>query len=230
MAPRLGIVCGLALERDLLERAGVLSGSGTDCRVAPGQAAAAAAQQLLDAGCAGLLSFGLSGGLRPELPPGCVILAEGVWLPDGRTVAADPRWRNRLLARLIPEIDCAGGLLAGEADALMTPAAKAACHRRTGALAVDMESAGVAQVAQARQAPFLVVRCIADPAGRALPSWLPETVRSDGTTPMAAVLAGLLRHPGDLPALLALARDSRAAARSLSRVALLGRSLFEFDG
>jgi hopanoid-associated phosphorylase len=230
VAPRLGIVCGLALERDLLRRAGVVDDGTVACRVANGGAAATVAPQLLDEGCAGLISFGLSGGLHPRLPPGCLLLAEGVHLPDGRILATDPRWRSRLQARLLPQLDCASGLLAGSADALTTPAAKADCHRRTSALALDMESAGVALAAAARQRPFLVVRAIADPAGRDLPAWLTATVRADGTTPIAAVLAGLLRRPLDLPALVALARDSRAASRSLSRVALLAGPLFQFDG
>lgn len=230
MAPRLGIVCGLALERDLLRRSGVVDDRTVACRVANGGAAAAAAQQLLDDGCGALISFGLSGGLHPRLPPGCLVLADGVRLPDGRCIATDAAWRRRLQARLLPPLDCASGLLAGSDDVLITPAAKADCHRRTGALAVDMESAGVAQVAQAGQAPFLAVRCIADPAGRSLPVWLAATVRADGSTPIAAVLAGLLRHPVDLPALLLLARDSRAAVRSLSRVVQLGRPLFQLDG
>ena len=47
---------------------------------------------------------------------------------------------------------------------------KAALFERTGAVAVDMESAAIAEVAEQHGLPFLAVRVVVDSAGDVLPA------------------------------------------------------------
>jgi hypothetical protein len=113
------------------------------------------------------------------------------------------------------------GALAGSARLLASPAAKAVLHATSGAHALDMESHLVAAAAAAAGVPFLVVRAIADPVGRALPPLAQSALGPEGEMRPAAVLAGLLRRPQDLAALLRLGRDSARGFASLRRVAAL---------
>jgi adenosylhomocysteine nucleosidase len=180
------------------------------------------AARLVAGGAAGLVSFGLAGGLSPELAAGDLVLADMVMLPDRRLVVTDAAWRRRLAALLgaagIPALEKP---LAGSDRLLASVAAKAALRWSHAACAVDMESHALAVAAQRAGLPLLVVRAIADPSKRVIPEAAQGVLGPDGVPRVAALLGGLLRRPGDLPALLRLARDSSSGLATLRRVAAL---------
>jgi len=184
--------------------------------------ARAEAARLIAEGAVGLVSFGLAGGLSPALASGDLVLADAVVLPDGERIATDLAWRSRLSAR----IEIAGraphqAAVAGSDRLLATVAAKRALFAATGALAVDMESHAVAEVAHAAGRPFLVLRAIADPADQALPRAATVALGPGGEVRLLAVVRALLDRPAELPALLRLGRQSRRALAALRRVVLL---------
>jgi hypothetical protein len=82
-----------------------------------------------------------------------------------------------------------------------------------------MESHGVGAAAAAAGLPFIVVRAVADPARRALPPAALAGIGQDGRRRPLAVLLRLALRPLDIGDVLRLAGDSRAALRSLGRVA-----------
>ena len=120
--------------------------------------------------------------------------------------------------------------IAGVDSPLADAAGKAELFDTSGSVAVDMESAIVARAAERHGLPFAILRVIADPAHRPLPSSALVAMRSDGEVDIAAVLGALLRNPQELPALLRLALDSRAAFSVLVRArALLGPDFASAD-
>jgi len=213
VAASVGVIVGVQAEARCLAGLGVLVG----CSGARPARLRAEAARLLGAGVQGLVSFGLAGALVSELAPGELVVAEAVVLPDGRRLAVDADWRRRLVA----VVGGGGGTLAGSERLVASAAAKAALHAATGACAVDMESHVVAGAAAAAGLPFVLVRAIADPSGRAIPPSARHALGADGEVRPAAVLAGLLRRPQDLAALLRLGRDSARAFATLRRVAAL---------
>jgi adenosylhomocysteine nucleosidase len=98
---------------------------------------------------------------------------------------------------------------------------KAAAFRDTGAAAVDMESLFVARIAANHQLPFICVRVIVDTAADALPRAVVAASRG-GTVEIWPLLAGLMRAPADVAALMRLARRYRSAMRALRLVARAG--------
>lgn len=110
-------------------------------------------------------------------------------------------------------------LLAGSDSVLLTSAAKSALRSRTGALAVDMESHRVAASARRARLPVAALRAVSDAAGRRLPALVAHALDAAGRPRRAAVLAGIIRRPWDLPALIAARRDSRAALAALAAAA-----------
>jgi adenosylhomocysteine nucleosidase len=206
---RLGIVCGLRSEAEALGIDGVaVSGARPDM-------AEAEAARLADQGATALLSIGLAGALAPGLRPGDLLVPDAI-MAAGRRFPADAALGNRLglpVHRLG---------LAGADTVIASPAAKARLHQQTGAAAVDMESHRVARVASSRALPFLAIRVIADPADRAIPSAADGAVRADGSVDVLRTLMRLAARPWQLPALIALGRDSAAAHARLEEV---GRSL-----
>ena len=201
----LGIVVGLAAEASIARRFGgrVAIGGGTP------DGARRAALGLVESGAAALLSFGLAGGLDPALRPGDLVVPRGV-LVSGRRFDTDPAL-CRLLGGATPH-----ALLGGERIVAET-ADKQMLWRTTGCAAVDLESAAVAEVASDKNLPFAVLRAICDPAGRAVPPAALAALDAGGAVALGRVLVSVGRQPGQLAALLALARDAVRARRALLR-------------
>jgi adenosylhomocysteine nucleosidase len=222
-----GIVAALAAESRALGRAtrrGQAHASLADgsLLIVSGMGRAAAghgARQLVEAGAQALVSFGLAGGLDPALVAGTVVLPSEVISPEGRRFAASSPWRGALHAALaVSQPLCGGTLLTCDA-AIGCAADKARAFRDTGAVAVDMESAAVAEVASSHGLPFVAVRAIVDTAGDTLPRALLKVGADGGTLRLGRLLGSLTQTPTDLLRLIRLAHGYRAARRALSRVA-----------
>ena len=98
-AGRLGIVTGLPGEARAARGAAAL----VLCADGSPERARSHAEALTGAGVAGLVSFGVAGGLDPALPPGTVVVATGIATPaapcsrstgTGRT-GSPPGWSRR---------------------------------------------------------------------------------------------------------------------------------------
>ncbi len=193
------VVVGMKREAAIVRRAGG--------RVIVGAAGLEAAAKDASA----IVSFGLCGGLDPALGPGDLIVGSGV-IFDSRRMAADPAWAERLRAALpgarLGDFASGGAMVADAAS-------KSALQRKTGAVAVDMESHLVARSGL----PFAVVRAVSDPADRSLPRAAQAGFGADGEADVGAVIAALMRRPYELPALIEVARDAAKAFKALERAA-----------
>jgi len=162
-------------------------------------------------GASGVISFGIAGGLAPDLAVGDWVVASGV--RDGEDViTTDRAWTQRLLETLPNAVhaDVVG------ADILrLSPSEKSDLYGQTGAAAVDMESHIAARIAAAHHIPFAACRVIIDAAHRALPPAVTVGLRSNGTPDVLAVLRSVLQRPSQIPDLMRLAFDSQVARRAL---------------
>jgi hopanoid-associated phosphorylase len=209
------VVCGMAFEAQLAQGPGVVTLCGLGS-----ERLAARLEALLAQGAAagqryrGIISFGTAGGLDRALPPGACVVASEIVTADQR-LAVDPRWMSALFACLPQAIQ---GPLAGVNQPLTDADGKARLWRSSGAHAVDMESHRAALIAQRHGLPFAACRVVVDPAHRSLPSSATVGLRDDGSTAIVPILRALAAHPGQLSALLQLARDAGAAKRTLREV------------
>ncbi len=163
------------------------------------------------------MSWGIAGGLDPDLEPGTVVVPEFVVDSEERRRYADTGWRDRLLARIENLVPISAEPIFHADVVVSSPAGKRDLHRRWNAAAVDMESAGIARVANDAGVPWLIVRAVGDVADQQLPKAVTELSDENGRLRVAAV-AGLIVRPQLWPALLALGRASAAAGRSMRRV------------
>ena len=161
-------------------------------------------------GIAGVLSFGIAGGLDPSLIPGDLVVATRVRGPGG-AYAADAVWSALLARRCGARL----GMVAGASTVVGRPAAKRQLQAATGALVVDLETETAAAYATALRLPFAALRAVADTAADVLPRAAALGLRPDGRPAPGRVMLALLRQPRDLPALLVVARRSRTALESL---------------
>lgn len=179
--------------------------------------AEAAAARLLNRGASALVSFGIAGGLDPSLEPGTVVVPEVVIEASGDRKQTDAGWRHRLLTRISRGVSTSSGPILHAEEVVTTPAHKRELHDRWDAVAVDMESVGVARVAEDAGVPWLVVRAVGDAADHELPRPVTRVSDAGGRLRIAAIL-GLALQPGLWPALITLGRANAAAGRSMRRV------------
>jgi nucleoside phosphorylase len=180
--------------------------------------AAVAARAALEAGSAALLSWGFAGALVADIPSGTVVLPRSVVTDSGAALRCDRDWQAALAAWLAKDFAVAERPLLSAADVLVTPAAKAAAARRSGACAVDMESAAIAMAAASAGARFAAIRVIVDAAGDALPTEPERWIDPRGNR-RAAALFGAVLAPRDWPVLWALGQRYRTARAVLVRLA-----------
>ncbi|OYD80864.1 hypothetical protein [Azospirillum brasilense] len=205
------ILTGMALESRLARRTGLPAVCAT------GDAAAAVAvHRLLEGGACGIVSFGIAGGLAPGLRPGSLVLATAVVDEDGAVYEACQPWHDRL-RHALPQARPAA--VAGARIPAATVGDKARLRALTGAVAVDLESLAVARACQAWGRPFAVLRAVADPAWRALPTAAVAGLDGEGRIAPGAVLARLVADPRQLVALGRLAWDLGRALAALRTAA-----------
>ncbi len=186
-----------------------------------------AARTLLEKGATSLLSWGSAGGLIPGLSPGSLVLPKNIIAVDGSVYPVDATWRESLCGQLKEKVNLHEGLLAESMTVLIHPAEKAALFKRTGAMAVDMESAAVAAEAQRAGVPFMAIRAVADPVGTTLPQSALASLDEFGKLRPSRLLKALAKNPVELFSLVRLGRNFHAAQSTLSIVArLAGSKLF----
>jgi adenosylhomocysteine nucleosidase len=180
-------------------------------------------------GCSGIVSFGIAGGLDPELRTGHHIVASSVIGTNGVRTAlpTDERWAQHLL-RTRPQAVHAPIL--GVDRPVTHPEDKVRLFRQTGAAAVDMESHIAASVAMRHGLPFAVLRVVADPAEQRVPHAALHGMRPDGSLDAIGVLQALCRRPADIAGMPRVAHNTYRARAALGRALTgLGRGFGLLD-
>lgn len=181
--------------------------------------AGAAAEALLHAWPPDLLVIaGVAGALSPSLQVGDVVAADAVDA-EGEI----------LIPPVVPKpaksaLSAVGTLLSID-RVLITAEEKRKAHASNPLtltpspprLAVEMETAAAARVAQARGVPWAAVRAISDAASESLPLDFNRLRGADGGLPIARVALAALARPRCIPGLLRLGRNTSLAAEALAR-------------
>lgn len=163
-------------------------------------------------------SLGFAGGLAEALNPGDLVCPAEVLQDDGlrrrsfAVASAQPAVCAALRAARIPTH--AGPLLTVDAP-LRTPQEKHAAHRRTGAIAVDMEAAGVAEGARDLGIPWLALKAVLDVVEEPLPEFLAECSTPRGDLRWRGLLWSFCADRGRRQTLRRVSRSARLAALAL---------------
>jgi adenosylhomocysteine nucleosidase len=204
--PYVAAVTGLAFEARIVAGPGVTVICGGNHAQLKRSLEAALRQ-----GCRGILSFGVAGGLAPQLKPGTCVVARNIISDNGR-YASHHDWTRSLLETIQGAVH---GDIAGSDEVVACTRGKRTLHEKTGAVAVDMESHVAARFAAEHGVPFAALRVITDPSNRVLPPAALVATRREGTVDVPAIVWSLIANPRQVPTLIRVALDSWAARQTL---------------
>lgn len=170
-----------------------------------------ATQALLDAHTPHwLLSCGFAGGLLPQMKIGDIVIADSLLDTHGQQLNVDVNM----------PADREHGLFVGRVltvDRMVRKVEeKRALAEEFGAIAVEMESLAVAQVARDRGTRFLTVRAISDDLSADLPPEVLSVVGSTGTMRLGAALGSIWKRPGSVKEMWQLRESAMKASEQLA--------------
>ena len=163
------------------------------------------------AGVSCVISAGFAGGLREGFAVGDTILANEILDVNGG------RWRSTWPVDLASRGDVAlrRSRLLTAPGIIATPAEKRRLGHEHDAVAVDMESAIVAQRCADRAIPFGALRAISDPVEMELSCDL-VSLFGDARPSISRVAGALCDRPALVKEMWRLARNTRVAAKALA--------------
>jgi nucleoside phosphorylase len=154
-----------------------------------------------------VVSTGFCGALDPKMTVGDVVIADCILTWNTRTRAATAGAPKGGAAHL--------GTICST-DRVARTAEEKRILSGEGAIAVEMEAAGVAERARERELPFYCIRTVTDLAGETMVNDFNAALRSDGHFDTIIILGNLLRSPwARLPELVRLGRRCALASRAL---------------
>lgn len=216
----IGVVAALPREAATL-RPGRMADGGRLRVMAAGlgrENAARAAQALCTEKVDVLVSWGVVGALSDTLSPGTLVVVDAI-RTQGETMPVDVAWKQWLVAALnVRGLGFVSGDVYCSDHAVGSTVGKQKLAAY-GGLIVDMESAGVAQVARQAQIPFVAIKSVCDPLQRTLPPAIVRLQTTDGRLRWSALPAVLVRGPAMWQSLFRLRADFTAACASLERAA-----------
>ncbi len=161
-------------------------------------------QRLLEQGANALLSWGSAAGLHETLEPGHLILPKLVLNANLTQRYVHPHWHRKLHSALAGKYLPRTEALIESPSVLTKSEQKIALGRRTGAIAADMESAAISEVAHEANIPFLVIRAVSDSAEHGIPPGLVQATDALGRMPWQRVLRLIVLRPWRWPTAIRL--------------------------
>lgn len=199
------------------------SGAGADN-------AETAAELLINQGASRLISWGCAAGLSDLAKPGDLTLANCLVGADLSNKSIDAAWHQHSVGIIEKHSDIRirNGKIVESRELVVSSREKKKLNLASGAVALDMESAAVARVADRHKLKFLVIRAIADPVGMDLPKAVAYALNDQGDVSLRKLLSYLTRHPAELPKLIKLGAHFHKAKRTLVKAADLLEFIIDF--
>ena len=170
--------------------------------VGPDRAPANVEQLLAERNVDQLILCGFAGGLDPDLETGSVVVPQRIIDGRGNAAALSDQQQPTILT----------------AEQIVTqPQQKCKLYARHGAVAVDMESFAIAQVAAGHSVPLTIIRAVLDTAEQSLPAAIHQWVDTQGRTRWSRIWRDILIPPWHLHTLARLGLQARKAAVPLAK-------------
>ena len=163
------------------------------------------------------INIGYCGALIPELALGDIVVADSVVYESSEAIIKT----THALDRFFTKENCEHKFMRGQVltvdKVISTPHEKAYLGTKYDAIAVDMESFGLARAAEKTGTPFAIARSVCDPMDMHLPD-VSSFVSADGVVDPAGLALRLIKKPGDVAKLPQLKFCADRARTSFTRL------------
>jgi len=177
-----------------------------------------ASQQLIDKGVTRLISWGCAAALDSQLQAGDLVIPKILHCIDHQELSIDNPWRDHALT-VLSALNPRTEKLIESTKLVAQSTDKQTLYQSTQAIALDMESVAIANIAITNNIPILVIRAIADPASMSLPQAISYALNQQGLVNLPRLLRFIACHPGEIPALAKLGLHFQQAKNKLKCVA-----------
>jgi len=183
------------------------------------ESASNAAKKLLELKIDGLVSWGVAGAIDSSVNSGDLIIADSI-ISHNKTYLVSTEWKNKLLRHMQKSSNqLLNGNIASSKEICATTKEKENLLQRTGALAVDMESAAIAEVSRDNKLDFLVIRTIADQANASIPEAVLKHTDNLGNPKLLKFILSCITKPMQIRDLAILAKNYNKALKTLDELA-----------
>lgn len=142
-----------------------------------------------------LINVGYCGALSPNLSLGDIVIADSViHETKGNSIATNSNTEKIANICANNQLKFHKGVILSVDKVVETPHEKAYLGTKFSAIAVDMESFGLARAAENSKTAFAVIRSVLDPMDMHLPSF-ENMVSDDGTTNILGLAVNMVCHP-----------------------------------
>lgn len=171
-----------------------------------------ASRWLIAKGATALGVSGVSGGLDPELKPGDLVLADSIIQENGNGCRQVWEVNSKFMEIAYAALTAKGipvyrGPIITVQKAALSARNKQTLFKKTQALAVDMESAAVAETAKKASIPFFALRAVCDAATRSIPIEIFGCLNRAGRVRLFHLFRTLLLKPSLVSDLLRMKRE-----------------------
>jgi adenosylhomocysteine nucleosidase len=157
-----------------------------------------------------LLSCGFAGALTEGMQIGNIVMVNSIVDLHGQQLDFDLKVQS----------DEAGGLYVGRLltsdEMVRTVAEKKSLGEKHEAIAVDMETLAVAQVAKEHKLKFMAIRVISDDMSEDLPPEILSVLGDTGAVRVGAALSSFVKRPSSFKDMLHLRQNANRAAKNLA--------------
>jgi len=176
-----------------------------------------ATKELIKLNVDALISWGIAGATCNSVNTGDLILAESVVCEyRERIYNASSDWYKKIIYHFDSSLsNILKGSVVSTNDICSTSEKKIELFKKTGALAIDMESAAMAEVAIDNNIDFIVIRAIADNASLNIPEALIKNIDGFGRVKIIKLIISCLLHPSQINQIFLLAISYKKALKSL---------------
>ena len=166
-----------------------------------------------------LISWGTAGAIDSRLKPGDLVLADNIKGNDNSFIVSS-EWLNRLNAYFKQQdFKTHIGTIVSINQMCNSVTEKTALAKQTDAIAVDMESAVVAEMSKQHGLNFIAVRAIADEINDTIPAVVMEHTNNLAEPVFPGFLLSCLQQPKQIFRLVTLARRYKMAIKTLKQSA-----------
>jgi len=177
-----------------------------------------ATKKLVKLNVDGLISWGIAGAISNSINSGDMVIARSV-INHRNIYSTSHEWQKKIISHFK---DSSYKIFDGDVVSTEKICAsfeeKMKLFRKTKALAIDMESVGIAEIAMASNLDFIIIRAIADNADSNIPEAVIKNIDNFGRINIGRFLASCLFHPAQIYEIILLAKSYKKSLAALTNI------------